>query len=74
MDRKIYGIGEEWIGGNQKGSNRIRTCFVLFLHTGNPRELSMSGNCVGLGLNCNLWKKESIDEFYRQGIGRSYKW
>ena len=28
-------------------------------------ELSMSGNCVGLGLDCDLWKKASIDEFYR---------
>ena len=25
----------------------------------------MSGNCVGLGLDCDLWKKASIDEFYR---------
>lgn len=46
----------------------------LFLYTGNPRELSMSGNCVGLGLDWNLWKKASTDEFYRQGNGRSYKW
>lgn len=56
------------------GVTKIRTCFVLFLYTGNPRELSMSGNCVGLSLNWNLWKKESIYEFYRQGIGRIYKW
>lgn len=55
-------------------SNRIRTYIVLFLYTGNPRELSMSGNCVGLGLDWNLWKKASTDEFYRQGNGRSYKW